>query len=188
MTYIGPWLADDVTREGKPPPQPLRGGGEKGYLVKNREGEPYRVKTTDFSAAFVDLTNPEARAWIKDLIKEELIGNGVSGWMADFGEGLPYDVVLYSGADPKRYHNRYAEEWAETNREAIREAGRGEDIVFFNRSGYTRSPRYSTLFWLGDQLVDWNKHDGIKSAVTGLLSSGLSGYAWSTRTSAATPP
>jgi alpha-glucosidase len=92
-------------------------------------------------------------------------------------QGLPYDVVLYSGADPKRYHNRYAEEWAETNREAIREAGRGEDIVFFNRSGYTRSPRYCTLFWLGDQLVDWNKHDGIKSAVTGLLSSGLSGYA-----------
>ena len=32
------------------------------------------------------------------------------------------------------------------------------------------------MFWLGDQLVDWDEHDGIKSAVTGLLSSGLSGY------------
>ena len=177
MTYIGPWLADDVTEKENHRRNLFEEAARKGYLVKNREGEPYRVKTTDFSAAFFDLTNPEARAWVKDLIKEELIGNGVSGWMADFGEGLPYDVVLYSGADPKRYHNRYAEEWAETNREAIREAGRGEDIVFFNRSGYTRSPRYSTLFWLGDQLVDWNKHDGIKSAVTGLLSSGFSGYA-----------
>jgi alpha-glucosidase len=177
MTYIGPWLADDVTEKENHRRNLFEEAARKGYLVKNREGEPYRVKTTDFSAAFFDLTNPEARAWVKDLIKEELIGNGVSGWMADFGEGLPYDVVLYSGADPKSYHNRYAEEWAETNREAIREAGRGEDIVFFNRSGYTRSPRYSTLFWLGDQLVDWNKHDGIKSAVTGLLSSGLSAYA-----------
>jgi alpha-glucosidase (family GH31 glycosyl hydrolase) len=177
MTYIGPWLADDVAEKENHRRNLFEEAARKGYLVKNREGEPYRVKTTDFSAAFFDLTNPEARAWIKVLIKEELIGNGVSGWMADFGEGLPYDVVLYSGADPKSYHNRYAEEWAETNREAIREAGPGEDIVFFNRSGYTRSPRYSTLFWLGDQLVDWNKHDGIKSAVTGLLSSGLSGYA-----------
>lgn len=177
MTYIGPWLADDVTEKENHRRNLFEEAARKGYLVKNREGEPYRVKTTDFSAAFFDLTNPEARAWVKDLIKDELIGNGVSGWMADFGEGLPYDVVLYSGADPKRYHNRYAEEWAETNREAIRVAGRGEDIVFFNRSGYTRSPRYSTLFWLGDQLVDWNKHDGIKSAVTGLLSSGFSGYA-----------
>jgi alpha-glucosidase len=96
--------------------------------------------------------------------------------MADFGEGLPYDAVLSSGADPRAFHNRYAEEWAEVNLEAIREAGREDDIVFFNRSGYTRSPRYSTLFWLGDQLVSWDEHDGIKSAVTGLLSSGFSGY------------
>jgi sulfoquinovosidase len=103
-------------------------------------------------------------------------GSGASGWMADFGEGLPYDAELFSGADPKSYHNRYAEEWAEVNREAIHEAGREGDVVFFNRSGYTRSPKHSTLFWLGDQLVDWDEHDGIKSAVTGLLSSGLSGY------------
>jgi sulfoquinovosidase len=175
VTYIGPWLADAAKKENHRR-NLFAEAARKGYLVKNREGEPYRVKTTDFSAAFVDLTNPQARDWIKDVIKEELIGNGASGWMADFGEGLPYDAVLFSGADPKSYHNRYAEEWAELNREAIREAGRGEDIVFFNRSGYTRSPRYSTLFWLGDQLVDWDEHDGIKSAVTGLLSSGLSGY------------
>jgi alpha-glucosidase len=177
MTYIGPWLADDVKKEKENHRRNLFEEAERrGYLVKDRQGEPYRVKTTDFSAAFVDLTNPEARDWIKDVIKEELIGNGASGWMADFGEGLPYDAVLFSGANPESYHNRYAEEWAEINREAIREAGRGEDIVFFNRAGYTRSPRYSTLFWLGDQLVDWDEHDGIKSAVTGLLSSGLSGY------------
>jgi sulfoquinovosidase len=176
MTYIGPWVADDVRKKGNHRRNLFEEAASKGYLVKNRGGEPYRVKTTDFSAAFVDLTNPEARAWIKDVIREELIGNGASGWMADFGEGLPYDAVLFSGADPKSYHNRYAEEWAEVNREAIREAGREDDIVFFNRSGYSQSPRYSTLFWLGDQLVDWDEHDGIKSVVTGLLSSGLSGY------------
>jgi len=124
----------------------------------------------------VDLTNPEARVWVKDIIKGELIGNGASGWMADIGEGLPYDAVLFSGADPKTYHDRYAEEWARVNREAIKEVGRDDDIVFFNRSGYTKSPRYGTLFWVGDQLVDWDEHDGIKSAVTGLLTSGLSGY------------
>jgi alpha-glucosidase (family GH31 glycosyl hydrolase) len=176
MTYIGPWLTDDVTNKGNHRRNLFEEASRKGYLVKNRGGEPYRIKTTDFSAAFVDLTDREARDWIKDVIKGELVGKGASGWMADFGEGLPYDAALHSGADPKSYHNRYAEEWAEINREAIREAGRGEDIVFFNRAGYTRSPRYSTLFWLGDQLVDWDEHDGIKSAVTGLLSSGVSGY------------
>jgi alpha-glucosidase (family GH31 glycosyl hydrolase) len=176
MTYVGPWLADAAKKENHRR-NLFAEAARHGYLVKNREGEPYRVRTTDFSAAFVDLTNPEARTWIKDVIKDELIGTGASGWMADYGEGLPYDAVLFSGADPKSYHNRYAEEWAEVNREAIREAGREDDIVFFNRSGYSESPRFSTLFWLGDQLVSWDEHDGIKSAVTGLLSSGLSGYA-----------
>jgi len=178
MTYVSPLLADDVAKKKSYRRNLFEEAAKNGYLVKNREGEPYRIKISNFSAALVDLTNPEARAWFKDVIKDELIGNGASGWMADFGEGLPYDAVLFSGADPKSYHNRYAEEWAEINREAIREAGREDDIVFFNRSGYSRSPEYSTLFWLGDQLVDWDEHDGIKSAVTGLLSSGLSGYAF----------
>jgi alpha-glucosidase (family GH31 glycosyl hydrolase) len=177
MTYLGPWFADDVAANKEDYRRNLfEEAARQGYLVKRTDGEPYRVETTDFSAASVDLTNPKARIWVKELIKEELIGSGASGWMADYGEGLPYDAVLFSGANAKSYHNRYAEEWARVNREAIDEVGRGDDIVFFNRSGYTKSPRYSTLFWVGDQLVDWDEHDGIKSAVTGLLSSGLSGY------------
>jgi len=178
MTYISPLLATDVAKKKSHRRNLFEEAVSKGYLVENREGEPYRIMITDFSAVLVDLTNPEARAWFKDVIKEELIGNGASGWMADYGEYLPYDAVLSSGVNPKSYHNRYAEEWAEINREAIREVGREDDIVFFNRSGYSKSPSYSTLFWLGDQLVDWDEHDGIKSAVTGLLSSGLSGYAF----------
>jgi alpha-glucosidase (family GH31 glycosyl hydrolase) len=175
MTYVNPFLADDVA-DGENHRRNLLAEAERnGYLVENEYGEPYRVLTTDFSVGFVDLTNPEARSWMKAIIKDELLANGASGWMADFGEGLPYDAVLFSGADPKSYHNRYAEEWAEVNREAIREAGR-DDVVFFNRSGYSRSPGHATLFWLGDQLVSWDEHDGIKSAVTGLLSGGLSGY------------
>ncbi len=176
MTYINPFLCDDVGEKKDHRRNLFEEAAGNGYLVKNREGEPYTTRISSFSAALVDLTNPEARAWLTSVIREELIGNGSSGWMADFGEGLPYDAVLHSGADPMSYHDRYAEEWARVNREAISEAGREDDIVFFNRSGYTKSPRYSTLFWVGDQLVDWDEHDGIKSAVTGLLSSGLSGY------------
>ena len=96
--------------------------------------------------------------------------------MADFGEGLPYDAVLFSGESPEEYHNRYAEEWARVNREAVEEAEIESEAVFFMRSGYTKSPGKAPLFWLGDQLVSWDRHDGLKSAVTGLLSSGISGF------------
>ena len=74
------------------------------------------------------------------------------------------------------WHNRYPEEWALVSREAIEEAGRGDDIVFFDRSGFTRSPGVATLFWLGDQLQTWDEYDGIKTAVVGLLSGGVSGF------------
>jgi alpha-glucosidase len=164
MTYINPFVRDDVGQKRNHRRNLFEEAGESGYLVKYREDEAYRIRNSSFSAGLVDLTNPEARVWVKDIIKGELIGNGASGWVADIGEELPYDAVLFSGADPKTYHDRYAEEWARVNREAIEEVGRGDDIVFFNRSGYTKSTRYGTLFWVGDQLVDWDEHDGIKSA------------------------
>lgn len=175
MTYVSPLLADPAEKKNVRRNLFLE-AEQNGYLVKDRDGEPYMGKITDFSAAHVDLSNPAARDWIKGIIKENVVGSGASGWMSDFAEGLPYDAVLSSGADPRSYHNRYAEEWAKVNCEAVRELGREDDLVFFNRSGFTRSPGQSSLFWLGDQMVTWDRHDGIKTAVTGMLTSGLSGY------------
>ena len=74
------------------------------------------------------------------------------------------------------YHNRYPVEWAKLNREAVQEAGREGDVVFFLRSGFTRSPAHATLFWEGDQMVTWDAQDGFMSALTGLISGGFSGF------------
>ena len=51
------------------------------------------------------------------------------------------------------------------------------DVMFFMRSAWTQSPRYAPVFWLGDQLVSWDSNDGLRSALTGALSSGLVGHA-----------
>jgi alpha-glucosidase (family GH31 glycosyl hydrolase) len=176
MTYINPYLVD-VTEKKNHRRDLYTEARRKGYVVKKRDGSPYPITITYFDAALVDLTNPAARAWIKDIIRRELIGNGSSGWMADFGEGLPYDSVLASGDAGSAYHNRYPEEWARVNQEAVREAGKEGEAVYFLRSGFSRSPGEAALFWEGDQLVSWDGHDGIRSAVTGLLSGGISGYA-----------
>jgi alpha-glucosidase len=146
------------------------------YLVKNQTGDPYLIKNT-FSAGLVDLTNREAFEWLKGIIKDRLITQaGASGWMGDFGEGLSFDAVLSSGESPAVWHNRYPMEWQRLQREAIEETGHGSDALFFNRSGYSQSPGVSTLFWVGDQLQDWNSYDGLKSAITGCLSGGVSGF------------
>ncbi|MDV6236453.1 alpha-glucosidase [Leptospira ellisii] len=167
LGYLNPFLAN----EG-----PLYEEAVKnGYLVKDKNGKNYEIQTAGFPAYLLDLTNPAAVGWIQEIIRKNLIGAGLSGWMADFGEWLPLDAVLHSGVSAEAYHNVYPVEWARINREAIRKAGKEGKIVFFTRAGYSQSMRHSTLFWEGDQMVSWGEHDGIVSAVTGLLSGGMSG-------------
>ena len=57
-----------------------------------------------------------------------MIATGVSGWMADFGEALPFDAELFEGTDAAEFHNRYPEEWARVNREAVQEAELDDEI------------------------------------------------------------
>ncbi|MGC9771195.1 alpha-glucosidase [Fervidobacterium islandicum] len=148
---------------------------KKGYLVRKPNGEEYHVVVTTFPAALVDFTNPEAREWIKKVIKSNMIGIGLSGWMADFGEYLPTDAVLYDGTPAELYHNRYPVDWAKINAEAVEEAGKMGEVVFFMRAGNLHSARYSTLFWHGDQLVNWSKDDGLPSVIVAALSMTMSG-------------
>ncbi|XP_044478347.1 sulfoquinovosidase-like [Mangifera indica] len=186
MTYCNPCLAPVDEKPNKR--RNLFDEAKKlGILVKDKHGEPYMVPNTAFDVGMLDLTHPDTASWFKHIL-QEMVDDGVRGWMADFGEGLPIDATLYSGEDPISAHNRYPELWAQMNREFVEEwkgkcLGKGraeseEGLVFFMRAGFRESPKWGMLFWEGDQMVSWQANDGIKSAVIGLLSSGLSGYAF----------
>ena len=93
--------------------------------------------------------------------------------MHDFGEYLPFDAVLFDGSDPVKYHNKYPEDWAKLAHDYLQEY---PDILYFMRAASTTSPKYTRMFWMGDQLESWDKYDGMWSAMIGLLNSGLSGF------------
>ena len=147
----------------------------KGYCIKRRDGSDYLVTITTFPAAMLDLTNPGTVVWIKEVIKNHMIGLGLSGWMADFGGYMPTDAVLHSGENPELAHNRYPALWAEVNQQAVREAGKEDEVFFFCRAGYLDSQRHAPSFWAGDQLVNWYKDDGLASVIPAGLSLGLCG-------------
>lgn len=179
MVYCNPFLADMKTRPGGRSDL-FSTAAAGGHLVRTRSGEPYLVDQGDFDAGMVDLSDPAAREWYLEALTDKLAETGASGWMADFGEGLPFDAVLHEG-EAYDYHNRYPQAWAALNRDLrerlARRAGKSpHDYVSFFRSGYTTSPGSAGLFWLGDQTVTWDEHDGLRSALTGLLSSGFSGF------------
>ncbi|MFD0871406.1 MULTISPECIES: alpha-glucosidase [Paenibacillus] len=147
-----------------------------GFLAKNDRGEDYLVDFGEFDAGIVDFTNPEACEWYKNVIKENMIRFGLSGWMADFGEYLPTDVVLHNGASAEWMHNAWPAMWARLNREAVEEEDKLDDVTFFMRAGYTGSQRYCTMMWAGDQNVDWSLDDGLASVIPAALSLAMSGF------------
>ncbi len=168
LGYINPFLAIEKDL--------YRTAHERGYCVKTKDGEDYLVTITTFPAAMIDLTNPDAYDWYKDIIKTNLIGLGLGGWMADFGEYLPVDCVLASGEDPAFVHNTWPAVWARLNREAIAECGKENDVFFFTRAGHTGTIAASTMMWTGDQHVDWSRDDGLPSVIPATLSLAMSGF------------
>ncbi len=168
LGYVNPFLAVE---------RPLyKEAHDKGYCVKDKDGNDYYVKITTFPAAMLDFTNPGACEWIKNIIKENMIKLGFAGWMADFGEYLPTDCVLYSGENPELIHNTWPARWARLNREAIEESGKLGEIMFFTRAGYTDTKKYSTMMWNGDNHVDYSIDFGLPSVIPAALSLTCCGY------------
>ncbi|MGM0923307.1 MAG: alpha-glucosidase [Bacillota bacterium] len=167
LGYINPYVAveGDLFKEAE----------EKGYLALNHQGSTYLVDFGEFYCGVVDFTNEDAFIWYKEVIKENLIQFGLDGWMADFGEYLPIDVVLSNGADPKKMHNAWPALWAKVNYEALVESGKLGEILYFMRAGYTGIQKYCTMLWGGDQSVDFSLDDGLASVIPAALSSGMIG-------------
>lgn len=166
LGYINPYVAVD---------SPMFAQTNPDYFAKNKRGEVYEVDFGEFNCGVVDFTNPYAFKWFKSVIKTNLIDAGFAGWMADFGEYLPTDVVLADGSDSMVMHNQWPMLWAKCNYDAIHEAGKEAEIVTFMRAGATGSQRYNPLLWAGDQSVNWSLDDGIASTIPAALSAGMTG-------------
>ncbi len=168
LGYINPYVAIEGNL--------FKEASENEYLAKNNDGEDYLVEFGEFYAGVVDFTNPEAFTWYKEVIKKNMIDFGLKGWMADFGEYLPTDVVLHNGVSAEIMHNQWPALWAQVNREAIEEAGMIDQVTFFMRAGYTGSQKYCTMMWAGDQNVDWSVDDGLASVIPAALSLAMTGH------------
>ncbi|MEX6505972.1 alpha-glucosidase [Jiella sp. M17.18] len=171
LGYVNPYLCNDGALFAE--------AEAKGFLATNAAGGTYLVDFGEFDCGVVDFTDEAACRWFEDrVIGENLIDYGLGGWMADFGEYLPIDLNLKTGADPKLMHNAWPVLWGAVNARAVERKGRTGDIVFFMRAGFTGIQAQCPLLWAGDQSVDFTRHDGLVTVIVGALSSGLLGNAY----------
>ncbi len=145
-----------------------------GYLITGTGGVPYTFTGSLFTPeSMLDVSNPQASSWMAGFMVTA-VSLGFSGWMADFGEWLPNDAYLKTGAAPL-LHNEYPVLWARLNYAALSSAVPFGDFVFFMRSGYLGSQPYQPVVWAGDQNTDFDPTFGLPTVVPAAINMGISG-------------
>ena len=163
-------------------------GKQRGYFVKNREGEIYIIdyglslaprpdgvvrqatESEGWNApvAIIDFTQPEAFRWFQELARS-VLKQRVAVFKTDFGEDIPKDAVFYNGESGATMHNLYPLLYNRAIFEVTqREKGYG---VVWARSAFAGSQRFP-LCWSGDPAADW---DSLAATIRGGLSVGMSG-------------
>jgi sulfoquinovosidase len=171
LGYVNPYLAVDGTLFPE--------AEAAGYFATDEAGGTALVDFGEFECGVVDFTNPDAVEWFAErVIGQNMLDYGLSGWMADFGEYLPIDVHLANRVDAKLMHNAWPTLWAEVNARAVESRRKTGEILFFMRAGFTGVQKHCPLLWAGDQSVDFSRHDGLVTVISGALSSGLLGNAY----------
>lgn len=182
LSYINPFLANVSTKPDGYRRDLFLEASEKGYMIQNSTTNSTSIVSSGpgIDAGIVDLTNPAARNWFRNVLIDQVFSANVSGYMCDFGEYTPVtaDTQFYNKSiDPMFYHNQYPRDWPKLHHSLTKSVSSFKESILFQRSSALGSQRYMNLYWAGDQNTNWGLNDGIKSSVTVMGHMGLSGFA-----------
>ncbi len=151
---------------------------EKGYLLKTRAGEAWVGDLWNghhLPVGIIDMTNPDAVAWFKDLLRPHL-QIGVDAYKTDFGEGIPPDVVAHNGMPGEGLHNLYPLLYNDAVAEVTAETAEHHSGLVWGRSTFTGGQRHAAQ-WSGDPNCTY---PALASTLRGGLSMAMCGHAfWS---------
>jgi sulfoquinovosidase len=177
LSYINAFVGADYRQAFQP-------AAEAGALQRDGSGYPYLFQAYAggrepplADEAQYDFSSPAAAGcWAE--VAGRITAAGFDGWMEDFGEYTPLDVVTAGGATGVAAHNRYPTEFhaAAAAAAAGLERGHGRRLARFVRSGWTGTAAVAPIVWSGDHTTGWG-FDGLASAVNCALSMGASGVA-----------
>lgn len=148
---------------------------EKGFLVKNKDGEVSRFYATATSTSKVgcfDFTNPAFIEWYTPKVKA-VVSLGVGAVKTDFSEAVPEDAVYFDGSNGIQGHNKLTYLYAKTIYQIMEDVKVpiGEKPMLWGRSGFAGSHTIPAA-WAGDSSTHLNNHACI---LRGGLSASMSG-------------
>ena len=146
----------------------------KGYFVKNPQGETYLIKWWKGTGGLIDFTNPAARAWWQEQIRQ-LVRMGVDAIKTDDGEHVPEDAVFYNGKRGWEMHNLYPYLYNEATYEVLNAEVKGGSVLWA-RSGFTGTQKFP-FHMQGDQDSSFEPGMGMPAVIISTQSGGISGFA-----------
>ncbi|HUO92454.1 MAG TPA: glycoside hydrolase family 31 protein [Rhizomicrobium sp.] len=152
---------------------------EKGILVCDENGEPVWTQFWSGLGAYVDFTNPAARAWWKERVKDSLLAFGIDSTWNDNNEFeivSPQAVALglpVPATDAKPLQSLLM---MKSSREAQRAFAPERRPFLVTRAGAAGMQRYAQT-WSGDNSTAWdtlryNIRMGLGLALSGVSNSG----------------
>lgn len=156
-------------------------GIEKGYFVKDKDGEVYVNAVWPGDSHFPDFGRKEVREWWSNNHKV-LTDLGVGGIWNDMNEPasfhgeLPADVVFYDEdrkTNHAEMHNVYGHLMSKATYTGLKEQT-GKRPFVITRACYAGSQKYTTV-WTGDNQSLWHH---LQMVIPQLCNLGISGFAF----------
>ena len=150
----------------------------EGYLVRSDRGEDVQFRKGQENVMFFDFTNPEARAWLWELVKKNYYTYGIETFWLDEAEPeygvYDFENYRYHAGPVMQVGNLYPQAYARAFYEGQKKEGQ-KDVVNLLRCAWAGSARYGALVWSGDIHSDFAT---LRKQVCAGLNMGIAGIPW----------
>lgn len=160
----------------------------KDWLLKDKDGNPADglAIRSDRAGALIDSTNPAARAWFWDRLRDNIASQGFDWfWLDETEPDLVPDGYFYSIGSGDRFHNLFplvhttgVAEGSARDRPTLRN-------LILSRAAYLGVQRNGALFWSSDIKSTWEAYRrqipaGLGFTATGMAywGSDIGGWQW----------
>ena len=130
----------------------------KGYFLKDKDGKtvdglPLR---SDRAGALLDSTNPAARQWFWEHMRDNVLSQGFDyPWLDETEPDLVPDGFFYAIGSGDRYHNVFPLLHTEGVHQGMRAWKPNKRALILSRAAYLGSQRTGALFWSSDINPSW---------------------------------
>ncbi len=151
---------------------------DRGLLIRTERGSD-EVYDYQGDCSEIDVTNPEARAFIWEKCKKNYYDYGIDMFWLDNIEpdlvNYDYDNLRYYIGPGLEVNNIYPQMVAKAFCDGIKAEGKEEGMLHLARCGWAGNQKYSTLLWSGDVPSTF---EALRDQVAAGLNVGLAGVPW----------